>query len=148
MSISSGAFVIFISKYSLTVNQPDTHMNTYPEIDRYLTNAKEILSSKARKEGSEYRDIKYVQMAAGTAYSATLMIVDEYLKKKEGARFTKPRSIEEYRNRLRKYNKTLLSYLNEAYDTLHLAGYYHGTPSVRTIKEGMDAAQKMLAMLS
>ncbi|WP_374759023.1 DUF5618 family protein [Dyadobacter chenwenxiniae] len=43
-------------------------------------------------------------------------------------KFVKPKSIEDYCNRLRKYNKTLLSYLNEAYDTLHLAGYYRGTP--------------------
>jgi hypothetical protein len=86
-------------------------------------------------------------MASGTAYNAALMIADEYLKKREGAKFVKPKSIEDYRNRLRKYNKTLLSYLNEVYDTLHLAGYYHGTPSVRTIKEGLDATKKMLAIL-
>lgn len=122
-------------------------MNAYPEIDRYLNNAKEILSTKAQKDGNEYKDIKYVQMASGTAYNAALMIADEYLKKREGAKFVKPKSIEDYRNRLRKYNKTLLSYLNEAYDTLHLAGYYHGTPSVRTIKEGLDATRKMLAIL-
>ena len=120
----------------------------YFEIDRYLSNAKDILSTKARKEGNEYRDIKYVQMASATAYNAALMIADEYLKKKEGAKFVKPKSIDDYRDRLRKYNKTLLSYLNEVYDTLHLAGYYHGTPSVRTIKEGMDATGKMLAMIS
>lgn len=119
----------------------------YPEIDRYLANAREILSTKAQKDGNEYKDIKYVQMASGTAYNAVLMIVDQYLKKKEGEKFVKPKSIEEYRNRVRKYNKTLLSYLNEAYDTLHLAGYYHGTPSVRTIKEGLDATKKMLAMI-
>ncbi|MCE7067326.1 DUF5618 family protein [Dyadobacter sp. CY326] len=119
----------------------------YPEIDRYLANAREILSTKAQKEGSEYKDIKYVQMASGTAYNAALMIVDQYLSKKEGEKFVKPKSIEDYRNRLRKHNKTLLSYLNEAYDTLHLAGYYHGTPSVRTIKEGLDATKKMLAMI-
>ena len=119
----------------------------YPEIDRYLANAREILSTKAQKEGIEYKDIKYVQMASGTAYNAALMIADEYLKKREGAKFVKPKSIEDYRNRLRKYNKTLLSYLNEAYDTLHLAGYYHGTPSVKTIKEGLDATRKMLAIL-
>ncbi|MCF2495483.1 DUF5618 family protein [Dyadobacter chenhuakuii] len=123
-------------------------MNAYPEIDRYLNNAKEILGTKAQKDGSEYKDIKYVQMASGTAYNAALMIADEYLKKREGAKFVKPKSIEDYRNRLRKYNKTLLSYLNEAYDTLHLAGYYHGTPSVRTIKEGLDATRKMLAILN
>ncbi|QRR02527.1 DUF5618 family protein [Dyadobacter sandarakinus] len=122
-------------------------MNDHPEIDRYLSNAREILSTKADKAGNEYRDIKYVQMASGTAYNAALMIADEYLKRKEGARFVKPKSIEEYRDRLRKHNKTMLSYLNEAYDTLHLAGYYHGTPSVRTIREGLDVTQKMFAMI-
>ncbi|KAA0990842.1 DUF5618 family protein [Dyadobacter aurulentus] len=94
-----------------------THIITYPEINGYLANAKEILGSKAQKDGNEYRDIKYVQMAAGTAYSATLMIVDEYLRSREGDKFAKPKRIEDYRSRLRKYNKTLLSYLNEAYDT-------------------------------
>lgn len=123
-------------------------MNHYQEITRYLDNAREILSTKANKEGQEYKDIKYVQMASGTAYNAALMIADEYLRKKEGTKFTKPQSIDEYRIRIRKHNKTLLSYLNEVYDTLHLAGYYHGTPSVRTIKDGLDATQKMLAMVA
>jgi hypothetical protein len=123
-------------------------MNHYQEITRYLDNAREILSTKANKEGREYKDIKYVQMASGTAYNAALMIADEYLGKKEGAKFIKPNSIDEYRIRIRKHNKTLLSYLNEAYDTLHLAGYHHGTPSVKTIKVGLDATQKMLAMVA
>ena len=123
-------------------------MNHYHEITRYLDNAREILSTKANMEGQEYKDIKYVQMASGTAYNAALMIADEYLRKKEGAKFTKPQSIDEYRIRIRKHNKTLLSYLNEAYDTLHLAGYYHGTPSVKTIKVGLDATQKMLASVA
>jgi hypothetical protein len=123
-------------------------MNHYQEITRYLDNAREILSTKANKEGREYKDIKYVQMASGTAYNAALMIADEYLGKKEGAKFIKPNSIDEYRIRIRKHNKTLLSYLNEAYDTLHLAGYHHGTPSVKTIKVGLDATQKMLALVA
>jgi hypothetical protein len=123
-------------------------MDHYQEITRYLDNAREILSTKANKDGQEYKDIKYVQMASGTAYNAALMIADEYLRRKEGAKFTKPQSIDEYRIRIRKYNKNLLSYLNEAYDTLHLAGYYHGTPSVRIIKHGMDATQKMLALVA
>ena len=122
-------------------------MDHYQEITRYLDNAREILSTKANKEGQVYKDIKYVQMASGTAYSAALMIADEYLRKKEGAKFTKPNSIDEYRIRLNRHNKTLMAYLNKAYDMLHLAGYYHGTPSVGTIKQGMDAAQKMLALI-
>lgn len=123
-------------------------MDHYQEITRYLDNAREILSTKANKEGQVYKDVKYVQMASGTAYNAALMIADEYLRKKEGAKFIKPHSIDEYRLRLNKHNKTLMAYLNQAYDLLHLAGYYHATPSVRTIKQGMEATEKMLAMVA
>ncbi len=67
-------------------------MSEHPEIERYLQNARQILSDKAQKEGREYRDIKYVQMASGTAYNATLMIVDEYLKKKRVQSTPNPRA--------------------------------------------------------
>ena len=35
-------------------------MNQYQEITRYLDNAREILSTKANKEGQVYKDVKYV----------------------------------------------------------------------------------------
>jgi hypothetical protein len=70
-----------------------THMETNQEINRYLANAKEILRTKAQKDGNEYKDIKYVQMASGTAYNAALMIADEYLLKKEGNKFIKPKAL-------------------------------------------------------
>ena len=123
-------------------------MNHYQEITRYLDNAREILSTKAKKEGQEYKDIKYVQMASGTAYNAALMIADGYLRKKEGGTFTKPQSIDEYRIRLQKYSKLLVAYLNEAHDRLHLVGYLHGTPSVGTIKRGLEVTDKMLARIA
>lgn len=74
----------------------------------YLANVRKVLSTKARKDVNEYLD-KYIQMASGTAYNATLMIVDEYLKKKEGDKFVKPTSIDEYRIKLRKHNTSIVS---------------------------------------
>ena len=117
------------------------------EAARYLDNARQILSEKARKEDGEYRDKKYVKMASGTAYSAALLIIDEYLKQKEGIHFTQPKSIEDYTNRVRKYDKKLLALLLETYDELHIIGYYHGTRSVRIIQKGLENVTRMLTYI-
>lgn len=87
--------------------------------------------------------IKYVQTASETAYNGVLIALDEYLKRKEGSKFKKPKSIEEYRARVSRQNKKILSLLNNVYDSLHLAGYYMGTPSVDTIQEGLKNAQEI-----
>ena len=117
------------------------------EAQRYLENAKTILSEKAGKEDGLYADIKYVKMASGTAYSAALLILDEFLKQKEGIKFTKPASIEDYTCRVRKYDKKLMRLLVEVYDELHIAGYYHGTKSVKTIQLGLDNVKQMLTYI-
>jgi len=105
-------------------------------------NAKDVLK-KARKDNGVYEDIKYVQMACGTAYNAVLIALDDYLSKKEPKK-GKSKSIEEYRLRLSKQNKQLLRYLNDAYDELHLAGYYQGTPSAKTVQNGFESAMKII----
>ncbi|QRR03281.1 DUF5618 family protein [Dyadobacter sandarakinus] len=117
------------------------------EAARYLENAREILSNKAGKEDGLYKDVKYVKMASGTAYSAALLILDEYLRQKEGLKFTKPSSIEDYTARIRKYDKKLLKLLAAVYDELHIVGYYHGTRSVDTIQTGLKNVKQMLTYI-
>ena len=117
------------------------------EAQRYLDNAKEILREKAGKKDGLYADVKYVKMASGTAYSAALLILDEFLKRKEGDKFVKPKSIEDYTNRVRKYDKKLLRLLVNVYDELHIIGYYHGTKSVDTIQKGLTNVTHMLAYI-
>ena len=43
------------------------HKNPIKEAQRYLDNAREILSTKAEKDGGYYNDPKYVRMAGDTA---------------------------------------------------------------------------------
>lgn len=124
------------------------NLTKYEDAKRYLKNAKETLSEKAGKKDGEYADIKYVKMAAGIAYSGVLLAIDEYLNRKEGNAFIKPRSIEEYRTRVAKQNKKLLSYLNEAYADLHLSLYYHGVPSVRVWNSGFLAANSIIEYIA
>ncbi|TLU98225.1 DUF5618 family protein [Dyadobacter luticola] len=117
------------------------------EAARYLDNARQILSEKAKKEDGLYYDVKYVKMASGTAYSAALLILDEYLKQREGIKFEKPTSIEDYTNRVRKYNKKLLVLLHAVYGELHISGYYHGTRSVEIIQAGLANVRQMLTYI-
>ncbi len=124
--------------------QHDLSLTPAQEAERYLENARRILTEKAGKKDGLYADVKYVKMAAGTAYSAALLILDEYLRQKEGVHFVKPKSIEDYMARLRKYDKKLLRILASVYDELHLAGYYHGTRSVDTMQKGMNGVRQML----
>ena len=114
-------------------------LTPYQESLRYIDNAKLSLKQAGKKDG-EYDDVKYVQTAAGTAYVGTLLAIDEYLKRKEGSKYKKARSIEEYQIRLAKQDRKMLKLINSVYDSLHLAGYYHGTHSVKTIANGFEDA--------
>jgi hypothetical protein len=127
--------------------QSGISLTSAQEAERYLQNARQILTEKAGKRDGLYADVKYVQMASGTAYSAALLIIDEYLRQKEGIHFVKPKSIEDYTNRVRKHNKKLLALLVDVYDELHLAGYYHGTQSVNTIQTGLQNVTQMLTYI-
>ena len=122
----------------------DLSLTPAQEAERYHENARKILSEKGGKKDGLYADVK---MAAGTAYSAALLILDEYLRQKEGIHFVKPKSTEDYMMRLRKYDKKLLRILASVYDELHLAGYYHGTQSVDTMQKGMNGVKQMLSYI-
>lgn len=131
----------------MSKKKPEATLPPAEEATRYLDNARQILTEKAGKQDGLYADVKYVKMASGTAYSAALLILDEYLKQKEGIHFKKPKSIEDYTNRIRKYDKKLLRLLINAYDELHIVGYYHGTRSVDIIQTGLDNVKQMLAYI-
>jgi hypothetical protein len=46
------------------------------EAERYLQNARQILSEKAEKDGNYYNDGKYVRMAGNTAWNGVLIALD------------------------------------------------------------------------
>ncbi len=96
---------------------------------RYLQNAKEILS-KSRIEDNIYEDIKYVREACSTAYLAMLIAIDEYLIKHGVNEKQLPKSVEGYRDMLKKYisvhNGKIYKSFEALYRELHIAGYYRG----------------------
>lgn len=125
-------------------SMPHTLANPAAEAERYLENAQQILRDKAIEDDGLYTHIQYVQLASGIAYSAGLIILDEYLRKNDGVQFAKPETYEEYHSRLTKYGNELPALLSSAHAHLYLVGFYHGTLSVGTIKCGLEAVTQML----
>ncbi|WP_342084175.1 DUF5618 family protein [Dyadobacter sp. OTU695] len=110
------------------------------EARRYLNNAKEMLSEKARKDGKFYQDKKYVKLAGHAAYSGVLIALDELLGNKGKGR----KSIDWYKAELAKVDKKALTSLNAVYDTLHLAMSYDGNSLVDISKAGLELADSLI----
>ena len=125
--------------------QEDTKVRFYGEAMRFMNNAKECLQ-KAKKEDRFYHDTKYVKMACGTAYSGVLVALDGYLTLKgiEKPKKKLRKSIEYYQENLAKLDKKLLSYVNSAYQILHLMGYYDGVLNADVIKAGFEDAYTII----
>jgi hypothetical protein len=115
----------------------------YTEAVRYMNNAKETLK-KAGKKDNFYIDEKYVKTACGTAYNAVLKALDGYFLVIGIKNIRGRKGIEYYEDVLSKRDKTLLKYVDIAYKTLHLSGYYDGNTSVKIITEGFDFAKNII----
>ena len=115
----------------------------YSEAIRYMDNAKETLK-KAGKDGSHYKDKKYVKTACGTAYNGVLIALDGYFLIKGVEKKRGRKNIEYYQSNISKIDKKLLNYLNDAYEVLHLTGYYDGITYVKTITSGFDLAYDII----
>jgi hypothetical protein len=124
----------------------DVNQENCAQVVRYLANAKEDLQRAGKsEEGNLYKDRKYVRRASGTAYSAVLMAVDLWLGEKGIVPTKKERkSIDFYRNHLRKLDMKMLNNLNAAYDSFHLGGYYDGNLSRGNIADGFEAADSIV----
>ena len=125
--------------------QQEVKKKYYLEALRYMDNAKETLK-RAIKDGRYYTDEKYVKTASGTAYNGVLKALDGYLLVKgvELPKGKSRKSIEYYISNVAKIDHKLLNYLNGAYQTLHLAGYYDGNRSVPVIQSGFDEAYEVI----
>src|SRR5262247_4175924 len=96
---------------------------------RYLSNARAILR-RVPVERDIYVDRKPVRQAMGTAYLAVLEAINEALGRRGVARKELPRSVDAYREALRRHlasrNGKLMREFESLYDLLHIAGYYRG----------------------
>ena len=109
--------------------------NPYIEAMRYIDNAR-LQLNQAGREDRNYLDEKYVHTACGTAYIGVLKALNALFDIKHVPKKRGRKSIEYYQASLTKIDKKLLNYLNNAYDILHIGGYYEGMTSIKVIEEG------------
>jgi hypothetical protein len=125
-------------------------LDIYRESMRYIENAKDILSTKAKKTGNYYEDAKYVRMASNTAYSGVLLALDglfEYrgiLRTQKKGKIRDAVDVKWYKENIAKMNESMLKKFNSAYNHLHLLGGYDGELYYPTIKTGIDLAVEII----
>ncbi len=119
----------------------------YEEAQRYFSNAREQYQ-KAGKEGKFYIDSKYVKSGAHFAYLGMLIALDEWLQRKGVPAPAKNRKdITWYQREVGQRDKKLVSKLDIAYKSLHLAGSYDGNPSVALNQEGLQLAEEIAKLI-
>ena len=113
--------------------------NPYKEAMRYIDNARATLKLAGR-EDRNYLDEKYVHTACGTAYIGVLKALNKLFDIKHVPKKKGRKSIEYYQDRLSQMDKKLLNYLNNAYHSLHISGYYDGVTEIKVIEAGLENA--------
>jgi hypothetical protein len=115
---------------------------------RYLDNARATLRGVPAQRDI-YLDRKPVREAMDTAYLAVLEAINAALARRGVSRREFSRSVEAYREALRRYlaprNGKLLREFESLYDALHIAGYYRGLIyDRRMVRDALDAAQRFI----
>jgi len=115
--------------------------NPIQEAERYILNARQILSEKAGKDGDYYTDKKYIRIAGHTAWHGVLIALDATLKVKEGLKKRQRPDIKDYQEALSKVDKKMLRALMNSYETLHIVLGYDGNLNYKIVQNGLEEAQ-------
>jgi hypothetical protein len=114
------------------------------EAERYLQNARQILSEKAGKDGDYYSDRKYVKMAGNTAWNGVLVALDAALGMKEGLKRRQRLEFKDYQAAIARVDRKMPRLLVNSYDTLHKTLGYDGNLSYKIAQYGLEEAQNII----
>ena len=114
------------------------------EAERYLQNAKTLLSEKAGKDGNYYTDRKYVKMAGHTAWCGILVALDAVLSVKKGLKRGQQVEFNDYQEAISKMDRKMPRLLLNAYDTLHKTLGYDGNLNFTIAQSGLKEAQDII----
>jgi len=119
---------------------------THPirEAERYLQNAKQILSEKAEKDGDYYNDSKYVKMAGNTAWNGVLVALDAVLPVRENLKKGQRPDFKEYQAAISKKDSKMTHPLLSAYDLLHKSLGYDGILDYKVVQLSLDKAKTII----
>jgi len=121
---------------------------------KYLGNAREILKKAwVDRRREAYVDIKYVSVASGTAYLSALEAIKAllilHLNLDEDFIRRKVKDISVYKRyigelKIGKDRDYVQGLLKDAYDILHLGGYYRELQNKEAIDAGFEAVEKII----
>ena len=114
------------------------------EAERYLQNARGILSEKAGKDGDNYNDSKYVRMAGNTAWNGVLIALDAVLDVRKNLKRGQRLDFKDYQAAIAKKDNKMTRTLLNAYGLLHLSLGYDGITDYKTVQSSLDIAQIIL----
>jgi len=115
------------------------------EAERYLENAKTILSEKAGKEGDYYNDSKYVKMAGNTAWSGVLVALDAVLNVKNGFKKNQRPEFKDYQEAIAKKDSKMTRPLLSAYESLHKTLGYDGNLRYKIVQDSLLQAKLIIS---
>ena len=114
------------------------------EAERYLQNARQILSEKAEKDGDYYNDSKYVKMAGNTAWNGVLVALDAVLDVRSGMKRGQRPEFKDYQAAIAKKDNKMTRPLLGAYESLHKSLGYDGNPRYKIVQDSLDQAKMIL----
>jgi len=114
------------------------------EAERYLQNARDILSEKAGKEGGFYTDRKYVKMAGNTAWNGVLVALDAVLPVRANLKKGQRPDFQDYQEEIAKRNRKMPRELFNAYELLHKSLGYDGITDYKIVQLSLDKARILL----
>jgi hypothetical protein len=114
------------------------------EAKRYMSNARQLLTEKAGKDGPDYSDPKYVKLAGHAAWTGVLLILDSALNVKDDVKKGERADIALYIELISKAHKGMGKQLLIAYNNVHKSMGYDGNISFITVQEGLKRAQAII----
>ena len=118
--------------------------NPIQEAERYIQNARQMLSEKAGKDGDFYTDRKYVKLAGHSAWCGVLLAIDAALGVKTGLRKSQRPDIKDYQDAVSKVDRKMSRHLMSSYDTLHKSLGYDGNLNYKVVQIGLNEAQEII----
>ena len=118
--------------------------NQIQEAERYILNARQILSEKAGKDGGFYTDRKYVKLAGHAAWCGVLVALDAALQVKAGLKKGQRPDIKDYQEALVKIDKKMSRHFLSSYDTLNKSLGYDGNLNFDVVQIGLKEAQLII----
>jgi hypothetical protein len=114
------------------------------EAERYLQNAKQLLSEKAKKDGNYYNDTKYVKLAGHAAWSGVLIALDAVLGIHENMKKGQRLDFKDYMDAIAQKDSKMTRPLLGAYESCHKILGYDGNPVYKIVQAALEEADYVI----